>query len=279
MTIQQTPLDRRTVLGSILVGITTGLAGCSALGDADDDSSTNSGGDVLQSVAVEGLELVVELERDAVDQLNLIGPAGELFAHQTIESGVSRTTLEIGTDYPVGEYELIGLADEETVETTSVTLEPDLELTELRLARDHPEEMYEGASDSSTEAEVILSINNIGTGPTAATALRFEGDVPFPTHESFDETGNSGIYDPENEFGADAESIALPAGEKVLLYSSTRPFSPAGTRSKCDSVGEDGEFTVRLSVTHESVVLTSDYFIHYYGTDADDCQFEIEEAE
>ncbi|WP_255194668.1 hypothetical protein [Natronobeatus ordinarius] len=275
MTIQQTPLDRRTVLGSILVGITTGLAGCSALSDSDDAPSTDSGGEIIQSVAVEGLELVVELERDAVDQLNLIDPSGELFAQQTIESGVSRTMLEIGTNYPVGEYELIGLADEETVETTSVTLEPDLELTELRLARNYPEEMYEGARDSSTEAEAILSVTNRGTGPTAATALRFEGDVPFPTHESYDEAGESGIYDPENDFGADAESIALPAGETVLIYSNTLPFSPASTRSKCDSIGRDGQFTVRLSTSH-ATDHSLDYVIHYLGTGPDDCEIEIE---
>ena len=275
MTIQQTSHDRRTVLGSILVGITTGLAGCSALSDSDDDPSTDSSGEIIQSVAVEGLELVVELERDAVDQLNLIDPSGELFAQQTIESGVSRTMLEIGTNYPVGEYELIGLADEETVETTSVTLEPDLELTELRLARNYPEEMYEGARDSSTEAEAILSVTNRGTGPTAATALRFEGDVPFPTHESYDEADESGIHDPENDFGADAESIALPAGETVLIYSNTRPFSPAGTRSKCDSVGQGGQFTVRLSTSH-AIDLTLDYVIHYLGTTPDDCEIEIE---
>ncbi|WP_254810735.1 hypothetical protein [Natronosalvus amylolyticus] len=279
MTIQQTSLDRRTVLGSILVGITTGLAGCSALSDSDDDdSSTNSSGGVLQSVAVEGLELVVELERDAVDQLNLIDPSGELFAHQTIESGVSRTTLEIGTDYPIGEYELIGLADEETVETTSTTLEPDLDLTELRMGRDYPEEMYEGASDSRTEAEAILSVTNEGTGPTAVTALRFEGDIPFPTPDDFDESGDSGIYDPENDFGADAESITIPAAETVVIYSNTRPFLPVNARAKCDSVGEDGEFIVRLFATHEAVDLTRGYFIRYSGTDSGDCQLEIEEG-
>jgi len=277
MTIQQTPLDRRTVLGSILVGITTGLAGCSALSDSDDGPSTDSGGEIIQSVAVEGVELVIELERDAVDQLNLIDPSGELFAQQTIESGVSKTAIEIGTDYPVGEYELLGLADEETVETTSITLEPELELTELRLARHYPEEMYEGASDFRTESEVMLSVTNRGTGPTAATALRFEGDVPFPSPESYDEAGQSGIYDPENDFGSDAEAINLPAGDTVLIYSNALPFSSVNTQSKCDSVGQDGQFTVRLSTSH-AIDLSLDYAIHYLSTGPDNCEIEIERA-
>jgi len=277
MTIRQTPFGRRTVLGSILVGITTGLAGCSALSDSDDDdSSTNSSGDVLQSVAVEGLELVVELERDAVDQLNLIDPSGELFGHQTIESGVSRTTISIGTDYSPGEYELIALAGGETVETTSITLEPELDLTELRLGRDYPEKMYEGASDSSTKSEAILSVANRGTGPTALTTLRFDGDVPYPTPENYDEVGRSGIYDPENDFGADAKSIPIPAGETVLIYSNSLPFSPPITQSKCDSIGRDGQFTVHLSATHESENLDRNYVIHYFNTSPDDCEIELE---
>ena len=277
MTIQQTPLDRRTVLGSILVGITTGLAGCSALSDSDDDdSSTNTSGEVLQSVAVEGVELVVELERDAVDQLNIIDPSGELFAQQTIESGVSRTTLEIGTDYPIGEYELIGLADEETVETTSITLEPDLELTELRLARDHPEEMYEEASGSILETGTILTVANSGTGPSAITTLRFDGDVPNPTHESYDE---SGIYDPDDDLGADAELMVVPAGENVVLYSNLEPFTLAASRISCTPSGEEGEFTVRLDSTHDSEGVVANYSVEYIGTDHENCTVEIERTE
>jgi len=275
MTRKQNTRHRRIVLGSIFTGISTALAGCSALSDPSDDDSS-SGGDVIQSVDVDALELVINLKRDAIDQLNVVAPSGELFAKRTIEPGVSHTTIEVGTDYPPGEYELLGLNDDETVETTTVTLEPELELTELRLARDYPEEMYEGARDSSTEAEAILTVTNRGTGPTAATVLRFEGDVPFPSHDSYDEAGESGIHDPESDFGADAESIALPAGETVLIYSNTRPFSPASTRSKCDSVGQDGQFTVRLSTTH-AIDLTLDFVIHYLGTAPDDCVIEIEE--
>jgi len=272
MTTQQKTLDRRTAIGSILVGITTGLAGCSRL----TDRGSGTAGELIQSVAVDGLELVVELERDAIDQLNVISPSGDLFTQRTIESGVSRMTISTGTDYSPGEYELIGLSDGETVETTSIVLEPDLELTELRLGRDYPEDMYEGARDSRTEAEAILSVTNRGTGPTALTALRFEGDVPIPSHESYDEVGRSGIYDPESDFGADADLIPVPAGETVLIYSNSQPFSPAGTRSKCDSVGRDGQFTVSLSATHESENIDRDYIIHYLGTSPDDCDIDIE---
>jgi len=278
MTTQQKTVYRRTAIGSILVGITAGLAGCSTLSDRGDDGSADTAGEFIQSVAVDGLELVIELERDAIDRLNVISPSGDLFTQRTIESGVSRTTVSIGTDYEPGEYELIGLADGDSVETIAVSLEPVLELTELRLGRDYPEKMYDGANDSTTEAEAILSVRNSGSGPTALTALRFEGDVPFPTHESYDEAGESRIHDPESDFGADADSLTIPAGETVLVYSNSRPFSPAGTRSKCDSVGRDGQFTVRLFATHPSVDLTLDYTIHYIGTSPDDCEVEIEET-
>jgi len=274
MTTQQKTVYRRTAIKSLLVGATAGLAGCSTLNDRSDDGSADAAGESIQSVDVDGLELVIELERDAIDQLNLIEPSGDLFAQRSIESGVSRTTISIGTDYPPGEYELIGLASEETVETTPIALEPELELTELRLGRDYPEEMYEGARDSSTESEAILSVVNNGTGPTALTTLRFDGDVPFPSHESYDEAGESGIHDPES--GGDADSITIPAGETTVVYSNTLPFSPASTRSKCDSVGRDGQFTVSLSATHESENLDREYIIHYLGTSPDDCEIEIE---
>jgi len=277
MTTQQKTVYRRTAIRSLLVGATAGLAGCSTLSDRNDDGSADAAGEFIQSVDVDGLELVIELERDAIDQLNLIEPSGDLFAQQSIESGVSRTTISVGTDYPPGEYELIGVAGEETVETTSIALEPELELTELRLGRDYPEEMYEGASDFRTESEAILSVTNRGTGPTAVTTLRFEGDVPFPSHESFDEAGESGVYDPENDFGADAESIDLPAGETVLVYSNALPFSSVNIQSKCDSVGQDGQFTVRLSTSH-GIDLTLDYVIRYLDTASDDCEIEIERS-
>ncbi|SIS15901.1 hypothetical protein SAMN05421752_11558 [Natronorubrum thiooxidans] len=278
MTNKQKTIHRRTALGSILAGITTGLAGCTSSGNGSDDRSTDAAGDVIQSVDVDGLELVIELKRDEIDQLNVIAPSGDLFSQQTIESGVSQVSIDVGTDYSPGEYEIIGLADEESVEAVRVSLEPDLELTELRLGRDHPEEMYDGASDSQIDAEAILSVTNQGTGPTAVTALRFEGDVPFPTHESYDENDESGIYDPENDFGADADSITIPAGETVLVYSNSRPFSPAGTRSKCNSVGRNGQFTVHLFAIHDAADITLEYLIHYLSSDSEDCVIEIEET-
>ena len=276
MTNKQNTIHRRTALGSILAGISTGLAGCTSSGNGSDDRSADGAGDIIQSVDVDGLELVIELERDEIDQLNVIAPSGDLFSQQTIESGVSRASIDVGTDYSPGEYEIIGLADEEPVETVQVSLEPDLELTELRLAREYPDAMYDGASDSSTKSEAILSVANKGTGPTALTRLRFNGDVPYPTPEDYDEIDRSGIYDPANDFGADAESIPIPAGETVLVYSNSLPFSPPITQSKCDSIGRDGQFTVHLSATHESVNLDRNYVIHYFNTSPDDCEIEIE---
>ncbi|ELY41609.1 hypothetical protein [Natronorubrum sulfidifaciens] len=278
MTNKQKTIHRRTALGSILAGIIAGLAGCTSSGDGGDDRSADGAGDVIQSVDVDGLELVIELERDTIDQFNVVDPSGELFAKRAIESGVSHTTIEVGTDYPPGEYELLGLNDDEPVETTTVTLEPDLELTELRLAREYPEEMYEGASDSQIDAEAILSVTNQGTGPTAVTALRFEGDVPFPTHESYDENNESGIYDPENDFGADADSITIPADETVLVYSNSLPFLPVNVQTKCNSIGRDGRFTVHLSTTHNIANITLEYLIHYLSADSEDCVIEIEET-
>ncbi len=261
--------SRRTVLGSILAGASAGLAGCAGLGA--------TGGDVITSIDVDGTDLVLTVEPDTVDRVNLIAPSGELFRKRTIASGVSQRRIPIGVSYSPGEYEILALSDGETVGTSSVTLEPELELTELRLGRDHPDAMYDGASDSSINSEAILSVSNNGTGPTAVTALRFEGDIPYPTPEWYDENGDSGVYDEERGFG-DADAVPIPAGDTVPVYSNSSPFVYLFAQDKCDPGEEAKEFTVRLIGEHELIV-AREYLIYYSETHSGNCDFDIEDPQ
>ena len=269
MTPQHDRPSRRTVLGSILAGASAGLAGCAGLGA--------TGSDVITSIDVDGTDLVLTIEPNKIDAVNVITPSGELFRERTIASGASQRRIPIGVSYSPGEYEIIVLSDGETVATSSVTLEPELELTELRLGRDHPEAMYDGARLASTNSEAILTVTNHGTGPTAVTALRFEGDVPYPISDKDDRYIDSGIYDERRGFG-EATAIRVPAREAVVFYSNTEPFSPIFVREKCDLVGEGGEFIVRL-ITSQEHNIANEYSIHYHDHNSEACDFEIEDSE
>ncbi|USZ71428.1 hypothetical protein [Natronosalvus halobius] len=258
------------------IATSVGLAGCAASGN--DETATESNDSLEFTSRVEGTQLVLRFQAGVIDQVNVVDPAGELFVTRTVEAGVSRLAVEIGTEYTPGPYEVIGLDAKEVVETQSLKLEPDLELTKLRLGKEYPEEMYEGATESDTNAEAILSVTNTGTGPTAVTQLRFRGDVPLPTHESYDETGASGIYDPENDFGADADAIVIPAGETVLIYSNNRPFSPTGRGVECGLAGTRGHFTVELASVHQSEKASLEYEIQYQDTESHGCEYKIEKV-
>ncbi|MFP8958309.1 hypothetical protein ACLI4Y_16440 [Natrialbaceae archaeon A-CW3] len=283
MTIEQR-ICRRTALTGVTTGLVAALAGCASRsdsGDQDGDSDTNIEDEEsgpIQSITLEETQLVIDLERDAATRLNVIDPAGELFAHRVIEAGVTQTKIDLGVEYIPGAYEFIALSDEETVGSVTMTLEPNLEFTDLRLARDHPEEMYEGANRFAMEGDAIVYITNSGSGPTAVTALRFRGDVPLPTHSSYDEVGVSGIYNLESDFGGDADTVIIPSKETVRIYSNTVPFSPARIYNRCETIGEEGKFTVEFTSTHPSDDASIEYGIDYFTSDEDDCQFEIEVA-
>jgi len=266
---------RRTVLGSIVSTAAVGLAGCSSLGSSNGTGSDSTDRqDVFQRVYIDGTDLTVELDRDAVDQLNVIDPTGELFAQRSIESGVSRVGIDVGTTYEIGTYEIIGVSSGESIEETSIVLEPELELTELKLGLNHPDAMHEEASDSDKESEAILQITNSGTGPTAVDRLRFDGGVPFPTPEQYED---SGIYNLGDGFRRDAESVVIPPKQSVTIYSTTRPFLSVNLQTKCNQTDQRELFTVHVSSTHKIDNQQYAYTIHYFQEGNGSCNAEIEE--
>ncbi|GAB3022346.1 hypothetical protein GCM10025298_07520 [Natronobiforma cellulositropha] len=92
-------VTRRAVLGCLAAGSTGVIGGCLA-------SSTP---DVFETVAVEGTDLVVDVDDSALEQLSVIRPDGTLLATRTLPAGVRRETVTLGTSYLSGTYELIAL--------------------------------------------------------------------------------------------------------------------------------------------------------------------------
>ena len=269
MSRENTP-TRRGFIGGIVTGTAVTLSGCAG-GDNGADPSEPADG--FEGVLVEGVDLVIEFGEDhPFDSLSVIQPGGELLVERDLAPGVRRESIELGTTYQPGEYEIIGVSDGDEAATTSLVVEPDVAIESLRLGRNHPDEMYEGASDRTVLTEAILTIENTGNGPDAAVSLEFSGDIPRPTPN---DSENSGIYDTDSELGGHADQVVLPPDETVVIYSHSTPFNPASDNVSCTPDGESGEFEVEVSTSVQEPNPSQQYSVTYTGEDLTDCDIEI----
>ncbi|GAB3411418.1 hypothetical protein GCM10027435_02990 [Haloparvum alkalitolerans] len=274
MNTNTTPSSRRTVLKTLAPAGVLALAGCLD-GDGADWTPTADG--PLAAVAVEETELVVDLAAEAsVDALTVVDPNGELFAETTVAAGVTTETFPIEMPYAPGEYEVRAVVEDEVTDTETIAIRPDLEIVDLKLGRNHPDEMYEGAPELRTRTEVIVYLENSGRGPDFVTDLRFTGDVPNPTTDGFDE---SGIFDPSDGQSVPADGIEISPNSEYKIFSYSLPFSSAGDTVECQPGGAEGEFTVSLEskITGEDAV-EEKYQVVYTGEDMSDCSIEITEG-
>lgn len=265
--------SRRTVLGSIAaIGLSV-VSGClgSVRSNAEEDGQSNP----FTHVTVEGVDLVVEISSEAsVDQVAVIAPSGELFAEQSISSGVTRKSVHLGTDYDPGKYEIRGLVEDEAVGKTTIEIRPDVQIVEVKIAQNNPDEMYEGAGRLAIGAEAIVAVRNRGSGPASVVALRFDGDVPQPSPEDYEE---SGIYEVESDVRRDAKEVSLPPHEDVVLYSTLGPFSPTGDNVSCSPSTSEGKFEVLLQ-TQSGDSVSKTYSVTYTGSDLFDCKINTGEV-
>ncbi|SFR97231.1 hypothetical protein SAMN05216559_1814 [Halomicrobium zhouii] len=262
-------IDRRTAIRTLLASSAIALAGCN-------DSSSIAQSNPLTNVSVTDTTLVVEFDADAsIDEITVIQPDGEAFASRSVTSGSSKVTIDIGTQYSPGEYTVHALDGEETTGERTLTLSPDVQITDLKLGRNHPDEMYEDANVLAVQAETILTVENTGTGPNSVTQLLFEGDVPQPTNK---DTDKSWIYDTSSGVGGDVDRIVIPPGESTTIYSTSRPFTAASSNVSCSSDGEEGQFTaiVRLEI---GKTLRQQYDVEYTGQELVDCNITVSGAE
>ena len=270
MSRENTP-TRRGFIGGIVTGTAVALSGCTG-GDNGADPSEPADG--FEGVLVEGIDLVIEFEEDhPFDALSVIQPGGELLVERDLAPGVRRESIELGTTYQPGEYEIIGSSDGDEAATTSLVVEPDVAIESLRLGRNHPDEMYEGASERRTQMEAIVTLENRGTGPDAATGLLFAGDIPNPTPDDYE---NSGIYDTNSDIDGHAEEVSIPSDETVTIYSYSTPFNPATDNVSCSPDTEDGEFEVTVQTAVQGEPPVQQYAVTYTGEELADCDIQIE---
>jgi hypothetical protein len=250
---------RRHVLGSIAAA--SALAGCAT-------SSTTS--TQFNQVTTEGTSLVIELDSaESVDELSVINPDGAGFRTVEATAGQTRYTIDIGTEYTPGEYEINTVVDGEVAATTTTSLRPNVEITDVGIGENHPEQMPDSLGETKG-VECFVDLRNTGSGSTAIQRLSFDGDVPNPTDGE-----SSGIFDAESG-GGEANEVVINSKEQETVFSSTLPFSFEGTGVDCEADSQSGEATVRLEFSNVSDN-TVTYGVSYTGADSyDGCAPKIE---
>lgn len=260
---------RRTVLTTIAAG-SLAVAGCTDRGSTD-----SAGAGDIARVDVDGTELVVEYDSEtSATGLAVIAPSGEAFADRQLTPGASQETIPIGTAYPPGTYTVQLIEEESVVAAVEHSLRPEIVIQDLKLARNHPEEMYEGAADFTITSEVIVTIENIGTGPEKLTGLHFDGEIPRPTPDDLEESGIAAVNQPVTY----TEPVINP-GDTINVYSITFPFAPGGDVVSCTPEGTDGRFTVILIGNVAGELTEREYNVTYQGQDLTDCQISVKRAE
>jgi hypothetical protein len=258
------------VLTTIAAGSLAG-AGCT-----DSRSTSSPGAGAISRVDVDDTELVVEYDSEtSATGLAVIAPSGEAFAERQLTPGASQETIPIGTAYPPGMYTVQLIEEDSVVAAVEQSLRPDVVIRELKLGRNHPKEMYEGAADQVVRTEVILHVENQGSGPEKLIQLLFGGYVPRPTPEGLDD---SGIVVVDEQPNFHTEPVINP-GDSVQLYSRVFPFSSSSQEVSCEPNGSDGQFTVTIvgAVSEENT--QKEYNVTYRGEELLTCDISIQEVE
>ncbi|EMA56993.1 hypothetical protein [Halorubrum kocurii] len=257
---------RRSVLTTIATGGLVAVGGCASR------ESSESGAGALSDVRVEGTELVVEYESEtSATGLAVIAPSGEAFAERALTPGASLETIPLGMSYPPGTYTVQLVDADRVVAAVEQLLRPDVVIRELKLARNHPDEMYEGAASLTITGEVIVDLENVGTGPEKLTKLQFDGDVPQPTLDELSESGIAAVDKPVTY----TEPV-IGSGERRTIYSRTLPFGPRSEDITCTPEGTSGRFGVSLTGEVGGKLAEQEYNVTYQGENLSECQITIE---
>src|SRR6056297_1073200 len=203
-------IDRRTLLTGVTSGVAA-VAGCSSSDKKPDSSTTANGRNAtFESIEWEGTTLVAKLHSDVTaDRVTLVNPSGTTVRTGWPEKGSPGAHLSLlgeGSEgYTPGDYTLVAYAGNSEVGDTTVSLDPELTIRDVKWAKNHPTLDWE-KDESTWENHAALVIENTGTAPTYLSSVKWT-DAPF-CRVNYRETME--YY----------HNVLLPEGE-------TRIFSPA----------------------------------------------------
>jgi len=279
MTRETPQISRRTALQTVAGATLASVAGCLNTGGGSESPGNETANPDSQGpltrVVVEGTTLVVELSTESnIDQINLIQPDGESFGTRKVAAGARQVSFDIGTAYEPGEYRVVALNDGEPVVEITKEIQPEIQIRDVGLYRNNPDkpwdEVYgESQTDTKKNGEAFVTVQNTGSGPNAIVELRFTGDIPNPVEDP----RGSGIYE--------KDSVVVPAGETVDLFSDSFPFgSEIGDEGMgCSTSGNSGQFTVVLETRVTDQPVTKAYHVEYTGSDEmHNCEITISEV-
>jgi hypothetical protein len=237
-------IDRRTVLSGLSATLVA-LAGCSSSPSEPtspgSETSPPPGGesDAFERVAMTETGLVVELASDTnADSVNLINPNGEMNSLQRVQEGATQVTFQLLGEaedgYTPGEYRVVAVAGDEPIGKTTISLEPELTITDVMWAQNHPDMDWD--KDRSTWQQLAaFSIENTGNAPSFLTMSRWT-DAPLCRVKSQETM----------EFG---HNTLLPAGETTTVYSSAPIYQTEGRLGMGAHVNCSDLGTAPLTVT------------------------------
>lgn len=267
---------RRTLLGGI-ASATTPLAGCSLPSESEGASDGGDGGsESFDQVQVDGRTLVVELGSVSADRVNVIAPDGSAYSSTSVAQGATRVEFDIGLSYTPGEYRVVASAGDSTVAETTLTIAPDLAITEVGVGANHPERMPDELG-ATGESEAFVSVENRGEGPAVIEKLLLLGELPNPTSELKQAKSEevSGIFDAESGQG-EVRQYPLKPDSEATIFTNTLPFSFQGDGVDCTGEEQTGEFRVTVSTRIDDESATAEYTVQYSSaTESDECQINI----
>jgi len=121
--------------------------------------------------------LVVELASDTdADSVNLINPNGEMNSLQRVQEGATQVTFQLLGETEDGytpEYHVVAVAGDKTIGETTISLEPQVTITDVIWAQNNPDMDWEKKSGSAWQQFAALTVKNTGNAPTYLTAVEW----------------------------------------------------------------------------------------------------------
>lgn len=267
----QDRIDRRVLLRSLGGGLAV-LAGCSSGPPGSDGTATPPASPASQSAVFADLgfdqgQLVVTLAADtAPDRIHLVGPGGELVEQARVPAGVTRVRLgfvgERGAGYTPGEHTLVAVKNDDTLGELSLTLTPDVTITDVRWAKNHPDMEWDKSHRNWQQYSAVI-IENTGTAPTRLVGLTWS-QTPR-------------LLAVGRETVETRHQVVLPPGETTVVYSRWPTFA---TQTMTGEV-ECGELdTVVFTVTARVRVGSNGSYSQpvTYGGEQFACELSLGEA-